>query len=261
MDKHIRTLVVDDEPLAQDLVAAYVRQVPFLTYVGSCSSAIEAMTKIDEGGVDLVFLDIQMPGLSGLSMAKALSGPDIPKIVFTTAYGEYALDGFKLDALDYLLKPFDFDEFMRVANKAKRLFDLESKAMGGTSTSVATEECNVNAAICGSQAEEGSFFFVKSEYKLVKIEIDKILYVEGLKDYVKIYLVGAPKPVLTLTTLKQMEARLANSHFIRLHRSFIVNVKMISGVERSGVFVGNVRIPVGDGYKQKLQALLDKLTL
>ncbi len=259
MEMHIRTLVVDDEPLAQELVAAYVRQVPFMTYVGCCSSAVEAMAKIEEGGVDLVFLDIQMPGLSGLSMAKALTGPDTPKIVFTTAYGEYALDGFKLDALDYLLKPFDFDEFMRVANKAKRLFDLESKAMG--ETEIATDEGGGKAAAGGLVSEDGSFFFVKSEYKLVKIEVDKILYVEGLKDYVKIYLVGADKPVLTLTTLKQMEARLGTSHFIRLHRSFIVNVKMISGVERSGVFVGNVRIPVGDGYKQKLQALLDKLTL
>ncbi len=259
MEINIRTLVVDDEPLAQELVAAYVRQVPFMTYVGCCSSAVEAMTKIEDGGIDLVFLDIQMPGLSGLSMAKALSGPNLPKIVFTTAYGEYALDGFKLDALDYLLKPFDFDEFMRVANKAKRLFDLESKAMGGTETGTGEDDTNVSTG--GPQSEGGTFFFVKSEYKLVKIEIDKILYVEGLKDYVKIYLDGVAKPVLTLTTLKQMEARLSNSHFIRLHRSFIVNVKMISGVERSGVFVGNVRIPVGDGYKQKLQALLDRLTL
>lgn len=253
MDLQIKTLVVDDEPLAQDLVAGYVGQVPFLSLVGCCSSASEALSVIDKGGVDLVFLDIQMPGLSGLSMAKALGGENAPKIVFTTAYGEYALDGFKLDAIDYLLKPFDFDEFMRAVNKAKRYIELEKRAASEANAEDGSHTSDVN--------EDEAFFFVKSEYKLVKIEVEKILYVEGLKDYVKIYIDGIPKPVLTLSTLKQMEARLTSRSFMRIHRSYIVNVKMITGVERNSVVVAGERIPVGDGYKQNLQSLLDKLTL
>lgn len=251
---NIKTLVVDDEPLALDLVAGYVEQVPFLTLAGRCSSAAEALDAISAGGVDLVMLDIQMPGLSGLSLAKSLTGDNAPKIIFTTAYGEYAVDGFKLDAVDYLLKPFDFDEFLRAVSKARRLLELESRPSADAPQDTET------AADAPAVATD-DFFFVKSEYKLVKVEIEKILYVEGLKDYVKIYLQDAPKPIVTLSTLKQMEARLLPHSFVRLHRSYIVNVKLISGVERNSVLVGKERLPIGDGYRQNLQSLLDKLTI
>lgn len=253
MSLTIKTLVVDDEPLALDLVAGYVEQVPFLTLAGRCSSAAEALDAISAGGVDLVMLDIQMPGLSGLSLAKSLTGDNAPKIIFTTAYGEYALDGFKLDAVDYLLKPFDFDEFLRAVSKARRLLELERRPQPDA-------QQDAEAADAPALASD-DFFFVKSEYKLVKVEIEKILYVEGLKDYVKIYLLDAPRPIVTLSTLKQMEARLLPHSFVRLHRSYIVNVKLISGVERNSVLVGKERLPIGDGYRQNLQSLLDKLTI
>ena len=250
----INTLVVDDEPLAQALVAGYVGLAPFLSLVGCCSSASEATARIAEGGVDLVLLDIQMPGISGLTVAKSLVGVGNPKVIFTTAYGEYAIDGFKLDIVDYLLKPFDFDEFMRAVNKTRHLIELERGA------DAATENASVQPSD-EQKAGADDFFFVKSEYKLVKIEISKILYVEGLKDYVKIYMSDSAKAVLTLATLKQMETSLMPYSFVRLHRSFIVNVKMITGVERGVVLIGEARIPVGEGYKQNFQVLLDKLTL
>lgn len=261
MEIEIKTLIVDDEPLAQELVAQYVSQVPWLKLVDRCSSAREALDAVGKGGIDLLFLDIQMPGTSGLSLAQALgqmweSGSvsgQMPKIVFTTAYDNYAIDGYKLNAVDYLLKPFDFEEFQRAVGKVKRLIELERKA--------AQESAPRAEQKTETTEETDSFFFVKSEYKLVKIEYDKILYVEGLKDYVKIYLTDAPKPVLTLSTLKQMEARLVSHSFMRLHRSFIVNVKLITGVERGGVIVGGERIPVGDGYKGNFQTLLDRFTL
>lgn len=251
MSLNIKTLVVDDEPLAVDLVSGYVRQVPFLSLVGCCSSAAEALAAISREAVDLVLLDIQMPGLSGLSLAKSLATDDAPKIIFTTAYGEYALDGFKLDAVDYLLKPFDFDEFLRAVGKVRRLIELERRPMSAAATE--TDPVEVD--------ETGDFFFVKSEYKLVKVEVEKILYVEGLKDYVKIFTSDSPKPIVTLATLKQMEARLLPRSFVRLHRSYIVNVKSIVGVERNAVIVGQERVPIGDGYRQNLQAILDKLTI
>ncbi|MGN0011272.1 MAG: LytR/AlgR family response regulator transcription factor, partial [Marinilabiliaceae bacterium] len=184
----------------------------------------------------------------------SLVGDGNPKVIFTTAYGEYAIDGFKLDIVDYLLKPFDFDEFMRAVNKARHLIELERGA------DAATENASVQPSD-EQKAGADDFFFVKSEYKLVKIEISKILYVEGLKDYVKIYMSDSAKAVLTLATLKQMETRLMPYSFVRLHRSFIVNVKMITGVERGVVLIGEARIPVGEGYKQNFQILLDKLTL
>lgn len=252
----IRTLVVDDEPLALELVTGYVAQVPYLSLVGRCSSAAEAIPVINNGGVDLVFLDIQMPGISGLSLARSLTAEDAPKIIFTTAYGEYAIDGFKLDAVDYLLKPFDFDEFLRAVGKARHLIELEKRPPVGT-----PHDSDAVKAESAMPMPPDDFFFVKSEYKLVKILIEKILYVEGLKDYVKIFAFDSPKPIVTLATLKQMEARLLPHSFVRIHRSYIANVKLISGVERNAVLVGTVRLPIGDGYRQNLQSILDKLTI
>lgn len=244
--RQLRTLVVDDEPLAMELVAGYVRQVDFLSLAGCYSSVSEAKEALGRGEIDVVFLDIQMPGVSGLALAKSLGNSERPKVVFTTAYDEYAIEGFKLGVVDYLLKPFDLDEFKRAAAKARRLIELEEVA---ETTSIAPF------------SPTDSFFFVKSDYKLVKIEYDHICYIEGLKDYVKIYQDGQPKPILTIATMKQMEARLAGRPFLRLHKSFIVNIRKVSGVERGGVFVGNVRIPVGDGFKQNLHSALEKLTL
>lgn len=248
MAQELKVLIVDDEPLAQELVAGYVRKVPFLELAGCCSTAAEADDVLRSTHIDLMFIDIQMPGVSGLTFAKSLEGNERPKIVFTTAYSEYAVEGFKCDAIDYLLKPFDFEEFSKAANKAKKQIELERAAEA---------EGAENDAVSGDE----TFFFVRSDYKLVKIEYEKICYVEGLKDYVKIYLIDRSKAVLTLSTMKQLESRLERFSFVRIHRSYIVNVKMISGVERAGIYVGSVRLPIGDGYKAKVQDVLERLTL
>lgn len=244
----IKTLVVDDEPLAQELVCDYVRRIDCLELVGCCSNAVEALQAMSVQKVDLMLLDVQMPGLSGLSLAKTLEGHDAPKIVFTTAYGEYALEGFKLDAVDYLLKPFDYEEFSRAMSKVQRLIELERIAEHASSAAEAADD-------------DERFFFVKSQYNLVKVEIDRICYVEGLKDYVKIYLDDQPKPVITLSTLKQMEAKLGERSFLRVHKSFIANIMRITGVEKSNLCIGEMRVPIGDGYRQRFNDALAKMTL
>ncbi len=255
----LKTLIVDDEPLARELVEDYVRQVDFIELTGVCSSASEAQEFLNNKEVDLIFLDVQMPGMSGLTFAKNMEVSQKPKIVFTTAYEEYALDGYRVNAVDYLLKPFDFDEFTRAVNKVKHLVELES---GFSSQQNPFPQSQDSSSISDPLSDdEKRFFFVKSEYKLVKIEIEKVLYIEGLKDYVKIFIADLPKPVLTLSTMKQMEAKLEAHAFVRLHRSFIVNVNKITGAERNGVYVGNTRIPVSDGYKTKFQETISKLTL
>ncbi len=243
----INTLVVDDEPLALDLVADYVSQAPYLELVGRCSNAKDAFDMISKGNIDLLFCDIQMPGMSGLTLMKTLqSAKTLPKVVFTTAFPEYALDGFKLDAIDYLLKPFDQDEFLKAAGKAKRLIELETSAANAQSQNV-------------ENSDENDFFFVKSEYKLVRIDKQRIVYIEGMKDYIKIYMDGEPKPVLTLMSMKEMTQKLDEHQFVRLHRSYIVNVSFVRGVSRSLVTMPNgTQIPIGDGYRAQFNEVISK---
>lgn len=247
MDK-VRTVIVDDEPLALDLVRGYVEQTPFLELVGSCSSAQEAYERVGQGDVQLLFCDVQMPGMSGLTLMKALSVGDAPKVVFTTAFEEYALDGFKLDAVDYLLKPFDFDEFLKAAAKARRLIELESQV-----GEVKTDNLTWN--------RDDDYFFVKSEYKLVRIDIPKITHIEGLKDYIKIYLDGESKAILTLNSLKEMEKILPEGNFIRVHRSYIVNVGYVRGVERNLVIMPTDKVPMGESYKQRFLEIIEEKTI
>lgn len=254
---NIRTLIVDDEPLALDLVAGYVSKVPFLSLVGRCSSAKEAFGHIVTGNVDLVFCDIQMPGMSGVSLMKSLqSCTTIPKVVFTTAFPEYALDGFRLDAIDYLLKPFDEDEFLKAANKARRIIEMEQLERNNSVNQSLSDAANNSSD--ENKDESNDYFFVKSEYKLVKIEKHRIQYIEGLKDYIKIYTEGEPKPILTLMSLKEMEGKLSETQFVRVHRSFIVNMAFVNGVERGQLLLNNgVHVPMGDKYKSQINELIN----
>ena len=192
----ISTMVVDDEPLAAQLLGDYVRQTPFLSLEGICSSAVEAFSMWQEHPADLLFLDIQMPELNGLEFSKMVDSGT--RIVFTTAFDQYAIDGYKVNALDYLLKPISYVDFLQAANKAVQWFELLQQPK-----------------------EEIQSIFVKSEYKLVQIELSKILYIEGLKDYLKIYEEDSPKPILSLMSMKAMEELLPASRFMRVHRSYI----------------------------------------
>ncbi|WOK08470.1 LytTR family DNA-binding domain-containing protein [Imperialibacter roseus] len=233
--KKIRCLIVDDEPLALNLIEGYVEKTPFLELAGKCSSAYEALEKIAAEKIDLLFLDIQMPGLTGMELSRSLKNG--PKVVFTTAFEEYALEGFKVDAIDYLLKPFNYEEFLKSANKAREWISVAS---GGSS------ETDPNA------------LFVKSEYKLVKIDLKKVLYIEGLKDYAKIFLQDQTRPVMTLMSLKSLEEQLPSQQFMRIHRSFIVRLDRIDLIERNKVVIGQVGITIADAYKETFQAYLNK---
>jgi len=232
----IRAIAIDDEPLALQLVKGYVLKTPFLELVGEFDNPISAMEFIDQNSVDLIFLDIQMPDLIGTEFARILNNG--PKIIFTTAFEKYAIEGFRLDAVDYLLKPFGYDEFLIAAQKARKLLELEQKAN--------TIEAN------------NEFIFLKSDYKIRRINFNDILYIEGLKDYIQVFQINEPKPILSLNPLKTIEAKLPESQFMRVHRSFIVNLNRIQTVERMRIIFGNVYIPVSDQYKDKFQDFLDK---
>jgi DNA-binding LytR/AlgR family response regulator len=235
----IACLIVDDEPLAIHLLNRYISQTAFLHCEARCSSAIEAMEMLNNTKIDLIFMDIQMPELNGMEFSRTLS-KDI-RIIFTTAFDDYALEGFKVNALDYLLKPFNYEEFLIAANKAKEWYELvQSKQQA-----VAEDTHN--------------FIFVKSEYKQVKIDLSEVLYFEGLKDYVKIWLKGVPKAVLTIMSLKSLENQLPTSKFMRVHRSFIIALDKIQVVERGQVIMQNaIHIKIADQYKEKFQSFVSE---
>ena len=183
----LKTIAIDDEPLALRLVNDYVSKTPFLELIGSFDNPLDAIDFLSSQSVDLIFLDIQMPDLTGLEFARSLE--NAPKIVFTTAYEKYALEGFKLNAIDYLLKPFSYEEFLKAAGKARKLFALETNAL---------PSIEVNS----------QFLFLKSEYKIRRINFNDILYIEGLKDYIKVYTTGESQPVLSLNSIKSLEQKL-----------------------------------------------------
>ncbi len=233
----IRCIAIDDEPLALKQIAEYVKKTPFLELKGEFGSAIHAMDFIQDEEVDLMFVDINMPDLSGMDFVKSLNNP--PRIIFTTAYSEYALEGFRVDAIDYLLKPIGYSDFLKGANKAKEWFDLQSR----DTTKIDSNE---------------KFLFIKSEHKIIRINLSDIKYVEGMREYVRIHLVNQ-KPIMSLVSMKKMEENLSSDNFMRVHRSYIVNLDKITTVERNRIiFDEKVYIPVSEQYKPKFQEYLDK---
>lgn len=234
----LRCALVDDEPLALSLLESYVRKTDSLELCGSYSSAIQAMKSLPEHPVDLLFLDIQMPELNGLEFSRMVS--DNTRIIFTTAFEQYAIDGYRVNALDYLLKPISYNDFIEAVNKALQWFELRKKAE--TPDSVQT-----------SLPTDSNHIYVKSDYKIVQIKLDKILYIEGLKDYIKIYTEDNPRPILSLTSMKTMEEKLPSNRFIRVHRSYIVQKQKIKIIDKGRIVFGKEYIPVSDSYKQELQ--------
>jgi two-component system, LytTR family, response regulator len=230
----LRCLAIDDEPLALELLEDNISQVPFLQLAGKCSNAIEAMQFLKEQSVDLIFLDIQMPGLTGLQFIQSLTQK--PMIILVTAYEKFALDGFNLDVVDYLVKPVPLDRFIRACNKAWELHQLKTKSVD-------------NAP---------GYFFVNVEYSLHKVEFADILWIEGLKDYVKINIKSSSKPIVTRMSMKALEDQLPVSKFIRIHKSYILAVAAITSIRKNSVFVGNAEFSVGDSYKEAVAALINK---
>jgi two-component system, LytTR family, response regulator LytT len=234
----IRTIAIDDEPLALQLVTGYIQKTPFLELAGSFDNPLDAGEFLDREPVDLIFLDIQMPHLLGTEFARMVG--ENTKIIFTTAYSQYALQGYKLDVVDYLLKPFDYEEFLTAVNKARKRINAE----------LPTRKTEIEA--------NDDYLFLKSEYKIRRINFNDIIYIEGLKDYIKVYVKNEEKPVMSLSTLKAIEEKLPAERFMRVHRSFIVNLRQVNSIERGRIIFGKIYVPVSDQYKEKFQEFLDK---
>lgn len=236
----LHCIIIDDEPLALDLLESYIVKTPFLKLEGKYNSAVEALSKVNWPTIQLVFLDIQMPDLNGLEFSRML--PSELRIIFTTAFQQYALDGFRANALDYLLKPFSYADFMEAVKKAVEWFQLK----------------NSNA---DKEPDENDFIYVKSDYKLIQIALKDILYIEGLKDYLKIYLENALRPVITLASMKSMEERLPSPRFLRVHRSYIVQTSKVKTLDRGIIVFDKTRIPVSESYKAALMNFLNEHTV
>jgi two-component system, LytTR family, response regulator len=252
----IRCIVVDDEPLAARLMESYVRKTPFLSLEGTFTGGAAAFAFLQEHAIDLLFCDIQMPGLNGMELSRML--PERTRIIFTTAFSNYALEGFKVRALDYLLKPISYADFLSSAMKAKEYFEMVERA-SQTVDSAAADASNpvvepVETTISPVSPSGANLrsIFVKTEYRLQQIELDKITYIEGLKDYVKIHLNDGTQPVLSLMRLKNLEEKLPGDRFVRVHKSYIVQLSQIEAIERSHILIGSDRIPIGESYQPDL---------
>lgn len=234
----IRCLAIDDEPLALELLEDNISKLPFLQLVASCSSAMEAMEYVQNQAVDLIFLDIQMPGITGLQFIKSMTNP--PMIILVTAYEKHALEAFGLNVVDYLVKPSSFERFVKASNKAWDLFQLKSKQHQPALES------------------DSEYFFVNVDYSLVKLLYADIAYMEGLKDYIKIHLNKTVKAVITRMPLKAMEAQLPSKKFIRIHKSYIISIAAIHMIKKNSVFIGSTELPISENYKENLMQVIVK---
>ena len=234
----MRCLAIDDEPLALELLEDNISKIPFLKLAASCDNAIEAMKVMQEQEIDLLFLDIQMPGLTGLQFIQSMSNP--PLIIMITAYEKYALEGFNLEVTDYLVKPVSLERFVKACNKAKQWFELKNQP---------------KPAAHGSHP---GYFFVNVDYSLFKVNINDVVYIEGLKDYIKIHLKSTTRPVVTRMPVKAIEEELPPGDFIRIHKSYIVSVAFITAIRKSSVFIDTLELPVGDSYRDALNNLTGK---
>ena len=231
-------IAVDDEPLALKLLEDNISKVPYLKLVAQCSDAFEATKALQENAVDLMFIDIQMPGLSGLQFVKSLAKK--PIIIFLTAYKQYALDAFDLDVVDYLVKPVALDRFMKACNKAKELYDLK------------------NSKTQTPTAPAADYFFQHVDYSMVKIMFSDILWIEGLRDYIKIHLKNSNKPLVIRNTIKSIENDLPSNKFVRIHKSFIISIDNITSIKKSSVFIKDMELPVGDTFRDVIDKLVSK---
>ncbi|MBQ6080562.1 MAG: response regulator transcription factor [Muribaculaceae bacterium] len=244
----IKCIAIDDEPLALKKLETYIKKIPYLDLVASCHNAIEAKQVVDTQLVEAIFLDINMPDLNGIDFAKSVEQGHSkgPVMVFTTAYSEYAIEGYKANAVGYLLKPYSFDEFEAAAQKVKDICEIRQQAMTDVTT----------------QSDEDGIIFVKSDYKIVRIGIENINYIEAMSEYLRIYCDDRPKPVVVLLSMKKIEESLPENTFMRIHRSFIINLKKISEVKKNHVVLeGDVSLPIGDNYKEAFMNYLSSKIL
>jgi DNA-binding LytR/AlgR family response regulator len=244
----ISCIAVDDEPLSLSLLCSYIEQTPFLALAGRYSNGVAALKAIHENKPDIVFMDIRMPDLSGIDLALIMAterNKNELRVIFTTAHDQYAVESYRFDALDYLLKPFSYVDFSRAAQKARDYFDF----INHKSMVYPTKPFEVTGK---------EYLYVKADHHLVKIDVSEVLYIEGLKDYVKIFLVNEAKPIITLTSLKNLEEKLTGKGFLRLHRSFIVSTEKIRAVTKNSLQIGQTKIPVTEQYKDVFKQVVSK---
>ena len=242
----IRCLAIDDEPLALQQLVAYINKVPFLELAAQCQSALEAREFLQNDTADAIFCDINMPDLNGMDFVKSLTVP--PLVVFTTAYSEYAVEGFRVNAVDYLLKPFGLQDFQRAANRIKERLQVEGERL----------KENTSQTDISPSTNSDDTFFLKTDYRIVKVAYSDIRYIEGMSEYLKVWLEGQPKPIVTLLSMKKMEEHLPDN-FMRIHRSYIINLDKIQEVNKNRVIMdADTYLPIGDLYKEAFQAYLDK---
>ncbi|AXG69217.1 transcriptional regulatory protein YehT [Kordia sp. SMS9] len=234
----MKCIIIDDEPLAIDVIESYLLQIGGIDIVAKCNNPLDAITMLNKNQVDLVFLDIQMPNLTGIDLVKTVH--NIPQFIFTTAYPQYALDAFNLNATDYLVKPIPFHRFLKAVTKAKEKYEMEHQ-----------ERPNITSSSLQETSATNDFIFVKSEYENIKISVDDIKYIQGLKDYIKIHLKDSNKPVLTLSNFKVIQDKLPN-YFLRVHRSFLVNINYIRALQKTKIIIDDIRIPIGETYKSEV---------
>jgi DNA-binding LytR/AlgR family response regulator len=224
----LRCIAIDDEPLALSLLTDNISKIPYLTLIASCNDAFEAMKVLQENPVDLIFIDIQMPGLTGLQFIESLSQK--PMVILVTAYKQFALDSYSLDVVDYLVKPVPVERFIKACNKAKALYELQQIKKSPDSMAP-------------------GYFFIHADYSMIKVEFDNIRYIEGLRDYIKIHLNDSVKPIITRQSMTGIEKLLPSSKFLRIHKSFVVAIASISSVRKSSVFIKDIELPVSETYK------------
>lgn len=233
----LRCLAIDDEPLALELLEDNISKVPYLSLEASCFNPVEAMKVLQEKTIDLIFLDIQMPRLTGLQFLQGLV--QRPMVIMITAYEKYALEGFNLDVVDYLVKPVPIDRFIKACNKALELYQLRNRTAGGGDLNVPAPD----------------YIFVNADYSLVKIVLSDILWVEGLKDYLRIHLESPAKPLIVRMPMKSLEEQLPETRFIRIHRSHIVSKKHVTAVRKNSVFIGSTELPIGSNYQEVIASI------
>lgn len=234
----MKCVIIDDEPLAIDVIASYLQKIEGMEIIAKCSNPLDALLILNSNKVDLVFLDIEMPNLTGIDLVKALD--TIPQFIFTTAYPEYAIEGFNLNATDYLIKPIPLHRFIKAVSRAKEKHALSKVTVSQTP----------NVTANSSISSQDQFIFVRSEYENIKINLDDIKYIQGLKDYLKIHVKYTNKPILTLSNFKEIMNRLPTNQFLRVHRSFIVSIPHIKALQKTKIVIDDVRIPIGETYKK-----------
>ncbi|MCF8715291.1 response regulator transcription factor [Joostella atrarenae] len=234
----MRCIIIDDEPLAIDLIKEYCGKLDFIDVVGVFTNALDAIVTIKERNVDLIFSDIEMPQINGIDFINSLDNK--PLFIFTTAYSQYAVEGFELNAVDYLVKPIPYHRFIKAVSRAKEIIANKNSTM----------TTNVFSST-GDQKLENDYIFIKADYENVKVDLEDIKYIQGLKDYLKVHINGTNKPILTLMSFKELLSKLPEKDFVRIHRSFVINVPFVKTIQKNKVVIDDIRIPIGDSYKEE----------